>query len=62
MQVKMDMLFRSEAGYDQLVERLQSNPKFVFHRLGQAGTQEDERRGRPAQARWRVLVRCKRQA
>jgi hypothetical protein len=35
MQVKMDMLFRSEAGYDQLVERLQSNPKFVFEVAGQ---------------------------
>lgn len=35
MQVKMDMLFRSEAGYDKLVEHLQSNPKFVFEVAGQ---------------------------
>jgi hypothetical protein len=35
MMVKMDLLFRSDAGYDQLVERLQSNPKFVFEVTGQ---------------------------
>lgn len=36
MRVDMEFLFLSGAGYDELVKRLTSNPRFVFKVVGES--------------------------